>query len=192
MSVRVSGKHMEIGDAFRSRIEDSIEGAIAKYFDGGFSSQVTVERAGSRFTADCKVHLDTGVVLQATGEAQEPQASFEITAERIEKRLRRYKRRLKDHHAGNDQDGSYAEVAYRVFDGGHDEEDEVPADYAPAIVAESSRPIRTMSVATAVMALDLTDDPVLIFKNAGNNTLNVVYRRTDGNIGWIDAASTQS
>lgn len=192
MSVRVSGKHMEIGDAFRSRIEDSIEGAIAKYFDGGFSSQVTVERAGSRFTADCKVHLDTGVVLQATGEAQEPQASFEITAERIEKRLRRYKRRLKDHHAGNDQDGAYAEVAYRVFDGGHDEEDEVPADYAPAIVAESSRPIRTMSVATAVMALDLTDDPVLIFKNAGNNTLNVVYRRTDGNIGWIDAASTQS
>lgn len=192
MSVRVSGKHMEIGDAFRSRIADSIEGAIAKYFDGGFSSQVTVERAGSRFTADCKIHLDTGIVLQATGQAQEPQASFDITAERIEKRLRRYKRRLKDHHAGNGQDGSYAEVAYRVVDHAAGDEDEVSADYAPAIVAEGSRPIRTMTVATAVMALDMTDDPVLIFKNAGNNALNVVYRRTDGNIGWIDAAGTQS
>lgn len=191
MSVRVSGKHMEIGDAFRNRIEDAIEGAIGKYFDGGFSSQVTVERSGSRFTSDCKVHLDTGIVLQATGQAQEPQTSFDISADRIEKRLRRYKRRLKDHHNGNGQD-AFPEVAYRVMASGPDDEDEVPADYAPAVVAESSRQLRTMTVASAVMALDLTDDPVLIFKNAGNDALNVVYRRNDGNIGWIDAASTNS
>lgn len=193
MSVRVSGKHMEIGDAFRSRIEDAIEGAIGKYFDGGFSSQVTVEKAGSRFTSDCKVHLDTGIVLQATGEAQEPQTSFEISAERIEKRLRRYKRRLKDHHngSGNGHE-SFPEVAYRVMSSGPDEEVEIPLDYAPAVVAESSKQLRTMTVASAVMALDLTDDPVMIFKNAANNALNVVYRRNDGNIGWIDAASTNS
>jgi ribosomal subunit interface protein len=191
MSVRVSGKHMEIGDTFRRRIEDAIQGAVGKYFDGGFSSQVTVEKSGSRFTADCKVHLDTGIVLQASGEAQEPQVSFDISADRIEKRLRRYKRRLKDHHNGNGQE-TLPEVAYRVMESGPEDEEELPADYAPAVVAESSKQLRTMTVASAVMALDLTDDPVLIFKNAGNNALNVVYRRNDGNIGWIDAASTNS
>jgi ribosomal subunit interface protein len=191
MSVRVSGKHMEIGEAFRSRIEDSIQGAIGKYFDGGFSGQVTVEKSGSRYTADCKIHLDTGVVLQATGQAQEPQVSFELSAERIEKRLRRYKRRLKDHHGGNGHDAS-SEVAYRVMDAGADTEEELPEDYAPAIVAESSKKLRMMTVASAVMALDLTDEPVLLFKNASNKALNVVYRRNDGNIGWIDAGGTPS
>ncbi len=193
MSVRVSGKHMEIGESFRGRIEDRIADAVKKYFDGGYSSQVTVEKSGSRFTADCKVHLDTGVVLQATGEGQDPQGAFEGSSERIEKRLRRYKRRLKDHHSGNGhmpQPGD--EIAYRVMDSGLDEEDEIPEDYAPVIVAESSKVLRTMSVASAVMALDLTDDPVLIFRNAGNGELNVVYRRSDGNIGWVDAASTKS
>ncbi len=190
MSVRVSGKHMEIGETFRNRIEDSIHGAVGKYFDGGFSSQVTVEKSGSRYTSDCKIHLDTGIVLQATGQAQEPQSAFEASAERIEKRLRRYKRRLKDHHTGNGGD-AFAEVSYKVMDAG-DGEEELPADYAPAIVAESSKQLRTMTVASAVMALDLTDDPVLIFKNAGTNSLSVVYRRNDGNIGWIDAANAHS
>ncbi len=110
MSVRVSGKHMEIGDSFRVRIGDQIEQAVTKYFDGGYSSQVTVEKSGSRFSADCKLHLDTGVVLQANGQANDPQAAFDAASERIEKRLRRYKRKLKDHHNGNGQNAT--EVAY--------------------------------------------------------------------------------
>ncbi len=189
MSVRVSGKHMEIGETFRTRIEDRIGDAITKYFDGGYSSQVTVEKSGSRFATDCLVHLDTGASLQATGEALDPQASFDAAAERVEKRLRRYKRRLKDHHAGH---GNGSEVAYRVMDAGADDDDEVAEDYAPAIVAESSKIVKTMTVAGAVMALDMTDSPVLLFRNAGNNELNVVYRRTDGNIGWIDTADVKS
>jgi len=193
MSVRVSGKHMEIGEAFRTKIEDTIHGAIGKYFDGGFSSQVTVEKSGSRFTSDCKIHLDTGVVLQATGEAQEPQAAFEASAERIEKRLRRYKRRLKDHHgSAANGNGASSEIAYRIMESGSDGEDEIAEDYAPAIIAESTKQVRTMTVASAVMALDLTDDPVMVFKNAGTNAISVVYRRTDGNIGWIDAAVAAS
>lgn len=191
MSVRVSGKHMEIGEAFRTRIEDRITDAVRKYFDGGYSSQVTVEKAGSRFTADCKVHLDTGVVLQATGQSQDPHSAFDGSSERIEKRLRRYKRRLKDHHVGNGQ-SPFDEVAYRIMDSGLDDDEEIPEDYAPVVVAESSKVLKTMTVASAVMALDLTDEPVLIFRNAGNGELNVVYRRTDGNIGWVDAASTKS
>ncbi|MBT9372140.1 ribosome-associated translation inhibitor RaiA [Rhizobium sp. CSW-27] len=187
MSVRVSGKHMEIGDAFRTRIEDHIREAVTKYFDGGYAGQVIVEKAGSRFTTDCRLHLDTGVVLHATGEATDPQLSYDAAAERIEKRLRRYKRKLRDHHAGATQNG-YAEIAYTVVDSVPDEADEVPDDFAPTIVAESSKPLRTMTVASAVMALDMTDEPVLFFRNPGQQ-LNIVYRRNDGNIGWIDAAS---
>lgn len=185
MSVRVSGKHMEIGESFRQKIEDQIGYAVTKYFDGGYSSQVIVEKAGSRFSSDCKVHLDTGVVFHAAGEANDPQVSFVAAAERIEKRLRRYKRRLKDHHSG--AIGS-AEVAYAVMDAMPDDENDVPEDFAPTIVSESSKQLRTMTVATAVMALDMTDEPVLLFRSPGKD-LNIVYRRNDGNIGWIDAAN---
>ncbi|WP_113125540.1 ribosome hibernation-promoting factor, HPF/YfiA family [Neorhizobium sp. 2083] len=191
MSVRVSGKHMEIGDSFRQRIEDQIGEAVTKYFDGGYSGQVIVEKAGSRFSADCKVHLDTGIVLHAAGEANDPQISFDAAAQRIEKRLRRYKRRLKDHHAGNHMNG-YAEVAYTVMDSVPDEGEEVPEDFAPTIVAESSKQLKTMTVASAVMALDMTDEPVLLFRSPGKEHLNIVYRRTDGNIGWIDSTNIKN
>jgi ribosomal subunit interface protein len=191
MSVRVSGKHMEIGESFRQRIEEQIGEAVTKYFDGGYSSQVIVEKAGSRFSADCKVHLDTGIVLHAAGEANDPQISFDAAAQRIEKRLRRYKRRLKDHHAGNHVNG-FAEVAYTVMDSVPDEGEEVPEDFAPTIVAESSKQLKTMTVASAVMALDMTDEPVLLFRSPGKEHLNIVYRRNDGNIGWIDSTNIKN
>src|SRR5262245_37604178 len=95
MSLRISGKHMDIGDAFRSRIEERVGDSIEKYFDGGFAGHVTVSKAGSRYTADCMIHLDSGAALQATSDAQDPVVAFEGAAERLEKRLRRYKRRLK-------------------------------------------------------------------------------------------------
>ncbi len=188
MSVRVSGKQMEIGESFRQRIEGQIADAITKYFDGGYSSQVIVAKTGSRFSSDCQVHLDTGVVLHAAGQANDPQLSFDAAAERIEKRLRRYKRKLKDHHAGYQGNGN-ANIAYTVMDAVPDEDDEVAEDFAPTIVAESTKQLRTMSVATAVMALDMTDEPVLLFRTPGKEDLNIVYRRNDGNVGWIDAAN---
>lgn len=187
MSLRITGKQLEIGESFRGRIEDRISESLGKYFDGGFSGQVTVEKTGSRFTSDCMIHLDTGAVLQATGSAQNPQSSFDAAAERIDKRLRRYKRRLKDHHAGSNAD---FEASYTVMESSPDTETEMAEDYAPAVIAETSTRIRTMAVATAVMALELTDQPVMVFRNAGNDEVNVVYRRNDGNIGWIDPAST--
>ncbi len=187
MSLRISGKHMEIGDAFRSKIERRVGEAVGKYFDGGFAGHVTVEKSGSRFTADCMVHLDTGMVLQATGQAQDPQFAFDAAAERIEKRLRRYKRRLKSHAPGMAADG--IDIDYRVMAPVADDDEEVPEDYAPAIVAESTVALRTMSVASAVIELDTKDSPVFVFRNAGNEHVNVVYRRPDGNIGWIDTSS---
>ncbi|EKF60367.1 MAG: ribosome hibernation-promoting factor, HPF/YfiA family [Agrobacterium albertimagni] len=188
MSVRVSGKQMEIGETFRQRIEDRIQDAVTKYFDGGYSGQVVVTKSQSRFAADCLVHLDTGANLHAAGEANDPQVAFDTAFERVEKRLRRYKRKLKDHHAGEAQNPPI-EIAYTVMDSLDDDHEELPDDYAPTIVAESTKKLRTMSVATAVMALDMTDEPVLLFRNPGSEQLNIVYRRNDGNIGWIDSAN---
>jgi ribosomal subunit interface protein len=184
MSLRISGKQMEIGDAFRTRINERIGEAVGKYFGQGFSGRVTVEKNGSRFITDCVIHLDSGQLLQATGEAQDPQGAFEVAADRIEKRLRRYKSRLRSHPVGARD--AYEDVAYRLMTPLAETEDDVPEDYAPAIVAESNVSLRKMTVASAVLQLDMTDNPVVVFRNAGNDQINIVYRRADGNIGWVD------
>lgn len=190
MSLRISGKHMEIGDAFRTRIEGRIGEAIDKYFDRGFSGHVNVMKSGSRFTADCMVWLDSGMSLQATGEAQEPTAAFDAAADKLESRLRRYKSRLKSHNSGAGN-GEAMNVAYSVVEALADDDEEVPADFAPAIVAESSMVVKTMSVASAVIELDAKDSPVVVFLNVRDEQLNIVYRRPDGNIGWIDPSTAK-
>jgi ribosomal subunit interface protein len=188
MSVRVTGKQMDIGDAFRTKITGAITDAVVKYFEGGFSSQVLVEKAGSRFSADCKIHLDSGADLHAEGSANDPQLAFDAALERIEKRLRRYKRKLRDHHLGENRVNS--EIAYAVIDAPVDDDDEeVAEDYAPVIVAETTKKVPTMSVATAVMTLDMTDEPIVMFRKPGSTELNIVYRRNDGNIGWVDSGN---
>lgn len=187
MNLRISGKQMDVGDAFRTRIEERISQAVAKYFDGGYAGHVTVEKSASRFTTDCMVRLDTGIALQATGEAQDPQLAFDAAAERIEKRLRRYKRKLKSRSLSVPA-GAAVDMAYRVVAPLGDGDEEIPEDYAPAIVAETTLKLGTMSVADAVMELDTKDNPVFVFRNAGNDQVNIVYRRADGNIGWIDTA----
>ncbi len=191
MTLRRSGKHMDIGDAFRTRITERIGEAIEKYFDRGFSGQVTVLKAGSRYSADCMVRLDSGASLQAAGEAQDPVQAFEAAAERLEKRLRRYKRRLKSHYPNNVGSSADAvQMAYAVMEPLTDDE-EIAENFAPAVVAESSMALQTMSVASAVIELDTKDSPVFVFRNAGNEHLNIVYRRPDGNIGWIDPSTTK-
>ncbi|MEJ6785737.1 ribosome hibernation-promoting factor, HPF/YfiA family [Aminobacter sp. Piv2-1] len=190
MSLRISGKHMDIGDAFRTRIQDRIGEAIGKYFDRGFSGHVNVMKSGSRYTADCMVRLDSGMSLQATGDAQEPVAAFDAAADKLETRLRRYKRRLKSHASGSGN-GALTDVAYSVVAPLADDDEEVPSDFAPAIVAESTMVLKTMSVASAVIELDTKDSPVVVFRNARNEHLNIVYRRPDGNIGWIDPSTAK-
>ncbi|MDZ7823990.1 MAG: ribosome-associated translation inhibitor RaiA [Ahrensia sp.] len=189
MSLRVSGKHMEIGEAFQTRIVERIEEALIKYFDNRASGHVVVEKSGSRFTTDCLLHLDSGVTLQASGEGQSPDSSFDAAAEHIEKRLRRYKRRLKSHHSHGGSTRT-EEYAYKVLEAlPEDNDDELPADYAPAIIAETSMKLMTLQVASAVLQLDLQDSPVYVFRNARSGGVNIVYRRPDGNVGWIDPAA---
>ena len=191
MSLRISGKHMDIGEAFRARIDTRVGEAIDKYFDGGFSGHVTVSKAGSRYTADCMIFLDSGVALQATSQGQDPIPAFEGAADRLEKRLRRYKRRLKSRSFGGGS-APDTDIAYTVMAGFSDDDDEeIDEDYAPAIVAESSMALKTMSVASAVIELDTKESPVFVFRNAGSEQVNIVYRRPDGNIGWIDPSTAK-
>jgi ribosome hibernation promoting factor len=183
MSLRISGKNLDIGDAFRIQVETRLGEALKKYFDGGFTGHVTLERDGPGFKTECVIHLDTGILLQAEGRAQDPHQSFDKAAERIEKRLRRYKRRLKEHHPAR-RGETLSATSYVIA--APDEETEVPLDDSPAIIAEESTDLETMTVGRAVMAMDLADAPVVVFRHAGHGGVNVVYRRRDGHIGWID------
>ena len=186
MELRVSGKHMEIGDSFRERIIDRISESLDKYFEGRGTGHVTIEKSTNRFTADCLLRLDSGAILQATGEAKDPQSCFDVAAERIDKRLRRYKRRLKSHH-GLGQSRQDEMYSYTVLEPTpSNEDDDIPDDYAPAIIAETKMNVLTMQVGSAVLHLDLQDNPVYVFRNASSGDINMVYRRADGNIGWID------
>jgi ribosomal subunit interface protein len=185
MSLRISGKNLDVGDALRSQVEGRIGDAVKKYFDGGFTGHVMLEREGSGFKSDCSIHLDTGVVLHAEGRAQDPHASFDRAAERIEKRLRRYKGRLRDHHSSRRGETTPA-AAYVLAS--PEEDEEVGIDYSPVIIAEETTSLDTLTVGGAVMAMDLADLPVVVFRHAVHGGVNVVYRRKDGNIGWVDPA----
>ncbi len=183
MSLRISGKNLDIGDALRGQIEGRIGEAVAKYFDGGHTGHVTVEREGPGFKTECAIHLDTGIVLQAVGRAVDPHISFDLAADRIEKRLRRYKRRLREHHHTKRAETEPA-TSYVLAD--FAEEEEVAADYNPTIIAEETTALETLTVGGAVIAMDLSEAPVVVFRHAGHGGINVVYRRSDGHIGWID------
>lgn len=174
---------MNIGETLTDRIEDRVSSTVSKYFAGGYSGHVTIEKQGNNFECDCLLHLDSGAILQAGAVTGDATSSFEDTADKIEKRLRRYKRKLKDHHHGNSERKANP-AFYGVVETPKDEE--IPEDYNPLIVAESTTVMNTQTVAQAVVQLDLTDNPVVVFKNSANGETNVVYRRSDGNIGWVD------
>ncbi|MCU0790831.1 MAG: ribosome-associated translation inhibitor RaiA [Nitratireductor sp.] len=185
MILRISGKHMNVGDALGQRIETRMNELVGKFFEGGYSGSVTLEKSVRGFECDCTLHLDSGMMLQSAAVGHDAAAVFEDAAERIEKRLRRYKRRLKDHHGAARNRPAPEEAAYTVMSA-PPEEEEIAADYAPAVIAEMSTGVMTQTVAEAVMQLDLTDSPLVVFTNAANGRTNVVYRRADGNVGWID------
>lgn len=187
MTLRVSGKNMDVGDALRGKAEDHFATVLAKYFDGGYDGHLTLTPDGIGFRADCVVHLDTGATLQASAQGGDASSAFEGMALNIEKRLRRYNRKLRQHRKGNGNGADGVTAQYTVF-GATDELDELDEDYAPPVIAETTKSLRQLSVEEAVMELDLTGGQVVMFRHAGHGGLNVVYRRSDGNIGWIDPA----
>jgi ribosomal subunit interface protein len=189
MSFRVSGKNLDVGDALRERVSDRIAEAMSKYFDGGYSGHATLERDGSGFRTECAVHLDSKITLQAEGTAVDAYASAHQAALRIEKRLRRYHRRLKEHRPER-LDGRTETIAASYIIAAPEEESETDADgFTPVIIAESTTALRQLSVSEAVSELDMTGAPVVVFRHAAHGGFNVVYRRADGHFGWIDPQS---
>ncbi|WP_342748718.1 HPF/RaiA family ribosome-associated protein [Devosia naphthalenivorans] len=187
MTLRVSGKNMDVGDALRGKAEDHFANVVGKYFDGGYDGHLTLTPDGVGFRADCVVHLDSGVVLQASAQGGDPTSAYEVMALNIEKRLRRYNRKLKQRPRGINGSEDGVTASYTVFGSGSDL-DELDEDYAPPVIAETTKSLRQLSVEEAVMELDLSGSQVVMFRHAGHGGLNVVYRRSDGNIGWIDPA----
>jgi ribosomal subunit interface protein len=196
MNLRVSGKNLDVGEALRRRVSARIGEAVAKYFDRGWSGRVTLAPEGPGYRAECVLHLDSGIVLQATGEASDPYLSCDNVAEHIEKRLRRYKRRLKDNRSGKPQPAAAAEPAVlqaaSYVLSAPDPESEEDEAWNPAVIAESSSSLPFLSVREAVLELDLSGAPVLVFRHSSSGRANIVYRRNDGHIGWIDPPSTAS
>jgi ribosomal subunit interface protein len=193
MQIQITGKHMNLGAAMRDRIEAGLEAAVAKYFTRTGEASVFVSQQGPFVEVDCNVHLPSGIVLQSTGRADDPYAALEVSLEKMEKRVRRYKRRLKDHHAAAPLPlpaQVAAERLIQVSDTDDSEDSGIEVGDAPLTVAETSVQIRTMTVSEAVMQLELQDVPALMFRNAGHDGLNMVYRRPDGHIGWVDPANT--
>ena len=192
MPFRVSGKNIAIGDALRGRVNRRIAEATAKYFDGGYSGHVTIGKDGFGFRTECVVHLDSGIVLEAEAIAGDAYSSADQAAERIEKRLRRYKGRLKDHARADGQLAENALAAQSYVIAAPDEDtDEEITDFNAVIIAESTTALKRMSVSDAVMQLDMTGTAVVVFRHAGHGRVNLVYRRADGHIGWIDPPTVE-
>jgi ribosome hibernation promoting factor len=195
MPFRVSGKNIDIGEALRARINQRVAEATSKYFDGGFSGHVTIGKEGFGFRTECAIHLDSGITLEAQALAADAYASADQAAMRIEKRLRRYKRRLKDHQAARADGQALDEHArdrtaidapsYVIAAPEHDT-DEEGTEWNPVIIAESTTALKRLSVSEAVMELDMIGAAVVVFRHAGHGRINLVYRRADGHIGWID------
>lgn len=183
MSLRVSGKNINIGEALRTHVTDRLSALTGKYFDGGVTGHVTITPDGTGFRTECSLHLTSGMALQADGRAQDPYGSFDQSAERIEKRLRRYKSRLKSHH---DHEAAKAETVASYILEAPDQEEDAPAEFTAAVIAELTTQLRRRSVSQAVLDLDLSGAPVLVFRHASTGRVNVVYRRQDHHIGWID------
>lgn len=198
MPLRVSGRNIDVGEALRARINARITETTAKYFDGGFSGHVTVGKEGFGFRTECVIHLDSGIVLESDALAADAYASADQAAMRLEKRLRRYKRRLKDHQAARadgqatDQASDRAPIdapSYVIAAPAHEEE---VAEWNPVIIAESTTTLKRLSVSEAVMELDMTGVPVVVFRHAGHGRVNLVYRRADGHIGWVDPPTIET
>jgi ribosomal subunit interface protein len=195
MDITVSGKQVDLSDALRVRVAQQLEGIAGKYFDHALEAQVTFGRARSFFTCDINVHAGRGLMLRGEGEAADANSAFDDAAEHIAKRLRRYRRRVNEHArdvAGRERPEAARQYILRQEEEAIERANGVamPAPAYATVIAEAPAEIALLSVSDAVMRMDLADQPVLMFRNCASGELNVVYRRSDGNIGWIDPAAS--
>ena len=198
MQVQVTGKHIDVGEALRTRISDDLLSSIGKYFERGGDADVVLSRDGHGFRIDCVVSLASGQRLQSHGLGMDAHGAFGQALAKIETRIRRYKRKLKSHSIAAEAKAAELAASYvlRAPDDANevDDWDDESASQPPAamVIAESQEELKTMTVSMAVMDLDLSEQPAIVFRNVAHGGLSVVYRRADGNIGWIDPQRTKA
>ncbi len=199
MEIQVTGRNMDLGAALQTHVTGALTESINKYFGRG--AETSVSFAKERHLTECEMttHLASGVFLSAHGEGGDAYSAFEDALAKLEKRLRRYKRRLKNHHANGKAPLPAENASFYVLEPlaeeesapeGIDSTQESEGDPTPVVIAEGQTPLREMTAGAAVMQLDLADEPAIVFKNAAHGRINVVYRRRDGHIGWIDPSAS--
>jgi ribosomal subunit interface protein len=193
MQIQITGRHMDTGDALKVHVQEAIEAVVEKYIGRSAEASVTFGKTnakdgdtkGREFACEITLHLASGVFLNTEGNAADAHAAFDEACEKLDKRVRRYKRRLKDHHTGEREELPAESASSYVIQAPSLDEEET--EDPPLIIAEAPAKLRRMTVSDAVVQLDLGREPVVMFRNAASESLCVVYRREDGNIGWIDA-----
>jgi ribosomal subunit interface protein len=193
MRYQISGHQIDIGDALQSHVKTELGEAVAKYAERPTDATVIFSRNAHEYVCEAVVHLSTGLTAQAKANATDIYAAFDACASKMEKQLRRYKRRLKDHHRDRKQPVEVSAAPSYILAHREEEEDgetSEPDSLQPMIIAEMETRVPALSVGEAVMQMELAGAPILVFRNEGHNGVNVVYRREDGNIGWIDPQAT--
>jgi ribosomal subunit interface protein len=188
MQLSVKGKQIDVGDALRQYVNDQLTETVGKYFGDTLDAQVTFSREAHLFRADITVHAGRGITLQSNASAVEPYPAFDQAAARIGERLRRHKNRLKRHHQEASSDEALVAQSF-VLNAEQTDAADTGSDN-PVVVAEMTTPIEMLTVGEAVMKLDLADLPALMFRNRAHGKLNMIYRRSDGHIGWVDPSQT--
>ena len=186
MTIQITGKNLDVGEALRSYVQERVMHTVEKFTGREPAGHVRIEKEHGEFRTNCTIHLWQGMSLEAHGVASDAYQSADLACERLEKRVRRYTRRLKRHGGGETPRKQTPGTSYviQAAQEGQEEQDEDN----PVIIAEAETPVHELAVSDAVMQMDLSDRPFVVFRNASHGEINVVYRRDDGNIGWIDPA----
>ncbi|WP_321365550.1 ribosome hibernation-promoting factor, HPF/YfiA family [uncultured Celeribacter sp.] len=186
MRYQISGKQIDIGAALQTHVKTELGSVLEKYAQRPTDANVVFSKSGAEYVCEAVVHLSTGLTAQASARAHEIYAAFDACAEKMDKQLRRYKRRLKDHHKERAEPVELFGGSQYILAASEHDEDQEPDSLQPMIIAEMEASIPTLTVGEAVMQMELAGAPVLVFHKEGKTGVNVVYRRPDGNIGWID------
>ncbi len=187
MTIHITGRQMDTGAALRAHVEARLEDAVSKYFEREADINVTFSKQGHQYEAACALHLDTGLYIHASGSDTDVYASFDLSVGKIEKQLRRYKRRLKSHSDQKRLNEMVAHAPEKIFaPEGTPSTEELPAEFAPVVIAESHKTIPRLSVSEAVMQLEVGSHDFVLFKSASQDALSLVYKRDDANIGWLE------
>jgi len=186
MRYQITGKQIDIGDALQTHVKSELNDIVEKYAERPTDANVVFSKSGHEHVCEATIHLSTGLTAQAKAHATEIYAAFDECAEKMEKQLRRYKRRLKDHHSKRKEPVEQLGASSYILAASEGVDDSEPETLQPMIIAEVETKVSTMSVGEAVMQMEISGAPVVIFRNESNSAFGVVYKRDDGNIGWIE------